>query len=561
MLFSSITERSTKVRFIYFLFYGLLIGGGLTMLFPFLIMVSGSFETSPQFSDGVFFPKYLVDDEALWRRYLEAKYKGNTDLLRSAWEDSAVDIETVELPQTNNRAELWNEFVHETRPSSELFALGFTRATQRTPGYCERIFRRWLADRYGDTAGIARALGTQEVPYNRISTPFIGLLGAPLERTPLMEDFFEFQAAQSADKKWAWNAGGYYRAVFLPGFVGGEIAVFNARYGTSYASFSEVPFGSTVPQIAPEAWGEFVKRLLRSDFVTLTPEAESRRSNLGIDKSEFLKTTARFDEVRIDSLDTRYTEWAASKGVTDARIPQRTLDRSAFEREKGFWRLQFPLMNFLTVFDHILLHGHALRNTCILVILSIVSALTVNPLAAYALSRFKMKATYYLLLFFLATMAFPAEVTIIPVFLQLREFGLLNTYGALILPGLVNGFSIFLLKGFFDSLPRELYEAAEIDGASEFRIFWQFTMALSKPILAVIALGAFASAYGAFFFALLLAPDPNMWTVMVYIYQLRQMVDQPVVFASLIVTAIPTLLVFVFCQNIILRGIIVPTEK
>jgi len=86
-------------------------------------------------------------------------------------------------------------------------------------------------------------------------------------------------------------------------------------------------------------------------------------------------------------------------------------------------------------------------------------------------------------------------------------------------------------------------------------------MALSTPILAVIALGAFAGAYGAFCFALLLAPDPDMWTVMVYIYQLRQFVDQPVVFASLLITAVPTLLVFIFCQNIIMRGIIVPSEK
>ncbi|MFV0338914.1 MAG: carbohydrate ABC transporter permease, partial [Chthoniobacterales bacterium] len=192
---------------------------------------------------------------------------------------------------------------------------------------------------------------------------------------------------------------------------------------------------------------------------------------------------------------------------------------------------------------------------------SVGGALLINPLAAYALSRFKLPQTYSLLVFFLATIAFPAEVTMIPVFLQLKEFHLLNTFGALVLPTLVNGFSIFLLKGFFDSLPRELYEAAELDGASEFTMFWQITMNLSKPILAVIALGAFVTAYSTFFYALILAPDPRMWTIMVYIFQLRESVDSPVVYASLIITAIPTLLVFIFCQNIILRGIVVPSDK
>ena len=149
----------------------------------------------------------------------------------------------------------------------------------------------------------------------------------------------------------------------------------------------------------------------------------------------------------------------------------------------------------------------------------------------------------------------------IPVFLQLKTFGLLNTFGALVIPTLANGFSIFLLKGFFDSLPKELYEAAEIDGASEWTMFWQLTMTLSRPILAVLALGAFVGAYGTFMYALILCPDPQMWTIMVYLFQLMQTVDTPVLYAALIISAIPTTLVFIFCQNIILRGIVVPSEK
>jgi len=126
---------------------------------------------------------------------------------------------------------------------------------------------------------------------------------------------------------------------------------------------------------------------------------------------------------------------------------------------------------------------------------------------------------------------------------------------------MANGYAIFLMKGFFDSLPKELFEAADIDGANEWHKFWIITMNLSKPVLAVIALGAFNGAYSNFMFAFILCQDRNMWTLMVWLYQLQQFSSQGVVFASLIVAAIPTLLVFVLCQNIIIKGIVVPTEK
>jgi len=158
-------------------------------------------------------------------------------------------------------------------------------------------------------------------------------------------------------------------------------------------------------------------------------------------------------------------------------------------------------------------------------------------------------------------MAFPAEVTMIPSFLLLKKLSLLNTFWALVLPGAANGFSIFLLKGFFDSLPQELYEAADIDGAGEWTKFWHITMTLSKPILAVLALGAFTVAYTEFMMALVIIPDPNMWTLMVWLYQLQSTSHPSVVYASLVIAAIPTMIIFLLCQNLIMRGLVVPVEK
>ena len=207
------------------------------------------------------------------------------------------------------------------------------------------------------------------------------------------------------------------------------------------------------------------------------------------------------------------------------------------------------------------LNGNAALNTVIYCFLAVLIQLLVNPLCAYGLSRYKPATTYKILLFLMLPMAFPAMVLGIPQFLLIKKLGLLNTFAALILPGMANGYSIFLLKGFFDSLPKELFESASIDGASEWCIFWNIAMTLSKPILSVIALGAFTAAYANFMMAFLLCQDKSMWTMMVYLYQLQQTASQAVGFAALIIAAIPTLLVFIFCQNIIIKGIVVPSEK
>jgi len=177
------------------------------------------------------------------------------------------------------------------------------------------------------------------------------------------------------------------------------------------------------------------------------------------------------------------------------------------------------------------------------------------------MSRYKLRSTYKILLVLMLTMAFPPMVMGIPNFIMLKKLGLLNTFWALILPAAADGYFIFLLKGFFDSLPRELFESATLDGAGEFRIFWQIAMNLSKPIMAVIALGAFNDAYRNFMFAFIVCQDQKMWTMMVHIYQLMQDSSPGVGYAALVIAAIPTFAVFVFFQNIIIKGIVVPSEK
>ena len=298
-----------------------------------------------------------------------------------------------------------------------------------------------------------------------------------------------------------------------------------------------------------------------------------------VDYNRFLRDVVALDALSLDGPTFRFRDFLRAKfhgdivaaraayGVDwrsfdDAGMPTAAMDWRDCRTHKASLRREFLLRNYDYVLDFLARHGHGFQNTFILIVLFLVTQLTVNPLAAYALSRFGLPSTYKILLFCMATVAFPGEVLMIPSFLQLKEFGLLNTFAALALPGMANGFSIFLLKGFFDSLPKELYESATLDGAGEWTVFWQITMSLSKPILAVMALGSFTSAYGAFFYALIICPDEKMWTLMVWLYQLQTASgSQSINFAALCLASIPTLLVFVFCQRIILRGIVVPSEK
>ena len=441
---------------------------------------------------------------------------------------------------------------------------------------------------------------------------------------PFDAAFEAFKARQPIAARYYLSVEGYYRAMYLPARYGRSIASFNRANGTAYARWSDVHLDRSLPAGPSRTDGEraewegFVRQVigllwvradpaatpawrafLRAKYERVAalnqrygtahasledvplPAAAPESGVARVDWGEFIagwmdvKTgqTHRIaaEHLRVHSVEFLFRDWLQRKHGSrtlnapsnwlEILPPQQDLHALDFERNVGRIRWEFARRNYIAVFDYLVLHGRAFRNTVIYVVLAVLASLIVNPLAAYALSRYKPRAAYKILLFLMLTMAFPSMVTQIPVFLMLRQFHLLNTYWALILPGLANGYSIFMLKGFFDSLPQELYESAELDGAGEFRIFWTITLRLSTPILAVTALGAFTGAYTNFMMALLLCQDERMWTIMPWLYQLQQRSSEGVVFASLVIAAIPTLLVFCFCQSIIMRGIVVPVEK
>jgi ABC-type glycerol-3-phosphate transport system permease component len=321
---------------------------------------------------------------------------------------------------------------------------------------------------------------------------------------------------------------------------------------SDYTSFDEVDLSPVLPDpdYLPrgEDWRTFVEEAVPFEYL------EARTAS-----TEYRK----FLEGKYGTIGALNEAYATNyDSFRNVREPNSERDWMDFQSRKKWYRKYFFYRNFKQVFEHLKLSDIPIVwNTVYLCSMMVLLSLTINPLAAFALSRFNLSYTYKVLLFCLATMAFPAEVTMIPNFLLLKKLGLLNTYWALFLPAAASGFSIFLLKGFFDSLPPELYECAVLEGCSELGMFWRITVPLSRPIFAVIALGSFMGAYGSFMWALVVCQNPRKWTLMVWLYEFQQIWAPDAVMAALVMAAIPTLVVFILCQKVIMRGIIVPSFK
>ena len=331
------------------------------------------------------------------------------------------------------------------------------------------------------------------------------------------------------------------------------IGALNQLLGTSLTQWTDFALTAAPPSGEVSA----AQRNVWADFVKTVPLASKQFHS---SESAF----QLFVLARYGNLDALNQAWGTHYAMIEEVFPPfASAYEITFQQNRAALVLNSLTGNYAVVFGQLFQHANAVPVTLLLIVLSILSSLTINPLAGYALSRFNMRGQDKIILFLLATSAFPAMISAIPGFLLMRDLGMLNTFFALILPGAASGMHIFILKGFFDSLPPELFEAATIDGAKEWQIFLHVTMPMVKPILAVNALAAFIAAYEGWQWALLVCQNPKMWTLAVWMYQVsQQWVLSPwLSSAGYVVISIPTLIVFLSCQRIILRGIIIPQMK
>jgi len=178
-------------------------------------------------------------------------------------------------------------------------------------------------------------------------------------------------------------------------------------------------------------------------------------------------------------------------------------------------------------------------------------------MAAYAFARLKFRGRDALFYVFLGTMMIPGQVTMIPSFMVLYWLGWIDTYQALIVPGLASAFGTFLLRQFFMTIPSELEEAASIDGCSRWGILWRIILPLAKPALATLAVFTFMGVFNDFLWALIVVNSEEMRTVQLglAIFRDRYQTDWGQLMAGSVMATLPILLLFFVAQKYFIQGI------
>ena len=186
------------------------------------------------------------------------------------------------------------------------------------------------------------------------------------------------------------------------------------------------------------------------------------------------------------------------------------------------------------------------------------SQLLLGSAAAFSFARLRFPGREAIFFVFLATMMVPGQVTVIPRFIILRTFKMIDTHWALIIPGLVGAYGVFMLRQFFKTLPGELVEAARIDGAGFFRIYWRIMLPLIGPALSALGVFTFLRSWNNFFGGFLFLRSFDKLTLPVALVLLQGYMGEGSrahVLAAIMMSIVPVLLVYLFAQRFVLRGI------
>ncbi|HVL37838.1 MAG TPA: carbohydrate ABC transporter permease [Fimbriimonadaceae bacterium] len=198
-------------------------------------------------------------------------------------------------------------------------------------------------------------------------------------------------------------------------------------------------------------------------------------------------------------------------------------------------------------------------NTLFVAVVATFGGILTSSLVAYGFSRFKFRYRNLLFMLLLSTMMLPPQVTMIPVFLIWRSFGMIDTFWPLTFPAFLGGgaFNIFLLRQFFLTVPREYDEAAMLDGASYLRIWWSVLMPLSKPALVTVVLFSFLGHWDEFNGPLIYLNSPEKYTVSIGLRMFQDQfgVDLELLMAAALIHIVPTILLFFVAQKYFIRGI------
>lgn len=233
------------------------------------------------------------------------------------------------------------------------------------------------------------------------------------------------------------------------------------------------------------------------------------------------------------------------------------------------WPTNPGLEGFRTVWTNVGL-STAFKNSVIVTFFGTIAHVTLCCLAGYVMIQKDMPGRRLILFFILATMAIPGELIMIPLYIVNRNLHLLNTLYALIISGMVSGFSILLLRNFFAGVPVDLAESARIDGANELRIFWSIYLPLSQAGIATITLFEMVGRWNQFLSVILYISDSSKYTLQVTLRTLvtenlgssgMSMITPNVRMAGIIIAILPLVVIYPFVQRFFVQGITLGSVK
>ncbi len=216
----------------------------------------------------------------------------------------------------------------------------------------------------------------------------------------------------------------------------------------------------------------------------------------------------------------------------------------------------FTFQNYIDLFSNSQI-GRYLYNSMFVGVIVTFGNIIFCFMTAYTIARYKYIVNKLLFVSVILILMIPIHIVIIPMYLLMVQFGIYDSYFALILPWLVNPIGIFLVKQYIDSIPPSMEEAARIDGASEMRILFRIVMPLCKPVLAVLAIQVFFTNWNSFLFPFILTQSDSVRTLPVglALMQGHQAIDWQHLMAGSAIAVVPVLIVFIIMQKQIVSGI------
>ena len=232
----------------------------------------------------------------------------------------------------------------------------------------------------------------------------------------------------------------------------------------------------------------------------------------------------------------------------------------------GFWSIPqvITLNNFVEAWGSARVSQY-LVSSFIVTIPSLFGMLFLSSLTAYALARFRFRLNLPIYFMFVAGTMLPFQILLLPVFLLVKSLNLYNTYFALIAihTTFQMGFCVLVLRNFMRTVPSEIFEAARVDGCSEFKIYWRIMLPLSLPAMASLATLEFTWVFNDYIWALILVSKQELLPVTAGLATLRGQytTDWPVITAGALLSTIPTLIVFIFLQRYFIQGLTLGSNK